>query len=276
MIAPLAVAQYGVAPATDGESIDGAGIPNVGVQQLLGAKVPMNAAFRDHLNQPVVLRNLFEKGKPVVLNLGYYECPMLCSEVQNSMLTAFEDVDFNIGEDFSVISITVDPKETASLAANKKERTIKAYGRDRDTANAGWHFLVGDGEASKSVADAVGFGYTFLPDVQEYAHGSAIMILTPEGTVSQYFFGLNYSPEDLRLALVEASNGGIGTMADYIKLSCFVYNSVAGTYSASVMKIIRWVAVATVLAIGLSVSLMYLRDRRRKAAFSAGTLIAHS
>ena len=182
-------------------------LKNVGLDQRLNEQVPLDAVFKDEQGQEARLGQFF-KGKPVVLSLVYYSCPMLCTQVLNGQLGAFRSVSFNIGEQFEVVTVSFDARETPQLASAKKQTYIKGY--NRPSGEAGWHFLTGDEVNIKRLTEAVGFRYAWDEQTKQFAHASGIMVLTPEGRLARYFYGIDYSPKDLRLALVEASQNKIG------------------------------------------------------------------
>ena len=248
---------YGARPAT-GQTANG--LPNalrkVGIDQKLNEQVPLDAVFKDEHGQEVKLREFFGR-KPVVLSLVYYTCPMLCNQVLNGMLSSFRQVSFNVGDQYEVITVSFDPRETPELAAAKKRTYLQAY--NRAGAETSWHFLTGDEANVKRLTDAVGFRYTWDAQTNQFAHASGIMVLTPEGKLARYFYGIEYSPRDLRLGLVEASQRKIGTPVDALMLYCYHYDPATGKYGAVVMNIMRLAGVVTVVLIaGL---LVILRKR---------------
>ena len=248
---------YGVRPGSGPVS---SGLPpvlkKVGIDQRLNEQIPLDAVFKDEHGQDVRLGQFF-KGKPVVLALVYYSCPMLCNQVMNGMLGSFRQVSFNIGEQFEVITVSFDPKETPELATAKKSTYIKAY--NRPGAEASWHFLTGDEANIKRLTEAVGFHYLWDEQTKQFAHASGIMVLTPEGKLARYFYGIDYPSRDLRLGLVEASQNKIGSPDDVLMLYCYHYDPVTGKYGAIVMNIVRLAGgVTLVLIVGL---LLVLRKR---------------
>lgn len=234
--------------------------PNVGIEQKLDNQVPLDLVFADESGKTVALADLV-KDKPVVLSLVYYECPMLCGEVLQGMLAAFNKLDFTIGEEFEVVTISFDPREKCDLAALKKQTMLQHY--PRPSAASGWHFLTGEEAQIARLAEVVGFGFQFLPATGEYAHGSGIMVLTPQGRVSRYFYGIEYPERDLRLGLVEASDGKIGTLADEILLLCYRYDPASGSYGLYVMRVLRIAGALTVLAIGSLIGGLLWMERRK-------------
>jgi protein SCO1 len=240
-------------------------LKNVGIDQRLNEIIPLDAVFKDELGRDVRLGQFF-KGKPVVLSLVYYTCPMLCNQVLNGMMGSFRQVSFNIGEQFDVVTVSFDPRETPELAAAKKSTYVKAY--NRPGAETSWHFLTGDEANIKRLTEAVGFRYYWDEQTKQYAHASGIMILTPEGKLARYFYGIEYPPRDLRLGLVEASQNKIGTPVDALMLYCYHYDPATGKYGAIVMNIVRLAGGVTLfLIVGM---ILVLRKRGRRAALVTG------
>jgi protein SCO1/2 len=245
-----------------------AGLPkalqNVGIDQKLNEEIPLDAVFKDEQGRQVRLAQFFGH-KPVVLSLVYYSCPMLCTQVLNGMTSALRQVSFNIGKEFEVITVSFDPRETPQLAAAKKQTYLPRY--DRAGAEAGWHFLTGDEPNIKRLTEAAGFRYVWDEQTKQFAHASGIMILTPEGKIARYFYGIDYAPKDLRLGLVEASQNKIGSPVDALMLYCYHYDPATGKYGAVVMNIMRLAGIITlILMVGL---LLVLRKRGAGAALRA-------
>ncbi len=238
-------------------------LEHVGIDQRLGAQVPLDLVFRDENGNEVALDQYFGE-RPVVLAMAYYECPMLCTLVLNGLVRALRALAFGVGTEFDVLTVSFDPTEGPDLAQAKKAAYLEHYGRE-GAAN-GWHFLTGDRQAIASLAQAVGFRFTWLPDIGEFAHAAAIMVLTPDGRVARYFYGVEYPPRDLRLGLVEAADGTIGSPVDQILLYCFRYDPNTGTYGAIALNMIRLGGVLTVLVFGGFV----LMSRRRERAGRGG------
>ncbi len=231
-------------------------LKDIGIEQRLNEQVPLDAVFKDEQGREVRLGEYF-KGKPVVLALVYYSCPMLCNQILNGMLSSFRQVTFNAGEDYQIVAISFDSKETPQLATNKKQTYVKAY--NRASGEAGWHFLTGDDANVKRVADAVGFRFKWDETTSQFAHASGIFVTTPEGKLARYFYGIEYRPRDMRLALVEASQNHIGTPADKLMLYCYHYDPATGKYGAVVMNIMK---VAGVITIGLIVGMLLILRKR--------------
>jgi protein SCO1 len=245
-------------------------LAGVGIDQRLDAQVPLSTVLRDEAGREVTLSTFFHPGKPVLLAPVYYRCPMLCTQILSGMVSALKVVSLDPAKDFEVIAISFDPKDTPEIAAAKKENYLRRYRRP-GTAN-GWHFLTGDEANVRGLTDAIGFHYKYDPKTDQYAHASAIMILTPEGRVSKYFYGVEYSPRDIRLGLVEASNNKIGTPADEILLFCFHYDPATGKYGAVAMNLLRITAAAFLLVGGMAIVIALRRDSRgrRQSTRQAG------
>lgn len=237
-----------------------------GLDQKLGAQVPLDLIFHDEGRHSVRLQKYFG-AKPVILVLAYYECPNLCTLVLNALLTSVQDLKFDAGKDFEIVVVSFNPRETAPLALAKKRTYTQRYGRPQDAD--GWHFLTGDESSIAPLARSVGFRYVFDPITQQYAHPSAIMVLTPEGKVSRYFAGIEYPPKDLRLALMTASNRRIGSLSDQVFLLCYHYNPLTGKYGLAIMRIIRIAGFATVGALATFMIVMFRRDRRMESRGTA-------
>jgi len=236
----------------------------------LGATLPLDAHFTDHEGHDVALRDCLGE-RPVVLALVYYRCPMLCGLVLEGMVQALRAVDFTTGTDFDVLVLSIDPTETPELAAAKRKSTLAGYGlREGDAPAGAWRFLVGNEDAVRSVADAVGFGYERMPGSGDYAHGAGITVLTPGGQVSRVLFGVEYAPRDLRLALVEASAGTIGTPIDQVLLRCFHYDPMRGKYGFAVLSVVRALGALTLFVLAFFVVGWLRRERRARVALERG------
>jgi protein SCO1/2 len=235
-------------------------LAGVNIEQRLDQQVPLDVSFRDEAGRAMPLASFFESGKPVILALVYYRCPMLCTEILTGLESSLKAVSLDAGKDFNVVSISFDPKDTPELAAAKKQMYLKRY--NRPNAANGWHFLTGDAANIKALTDAVGFHYKYDPATEQFAHASAIMILTPEGRISKYFYGVDYAPRDLRLGLVEASQEKIGTAVDQILLYCYHYDPTTGKYGAIAINILRGAGGAFVLVGGAILLVFFRRDAR--------------
>jgi protein SCO1/2 len=232
----------------------------VGIDQKLDEQVPLNIIFKDEAGRDVPLSNFFSKGKPVVLALVYYRCPMLCTQILTGLESTLKAVTFNPGQDFEVVAVSFDPKDTPELAAAKKQTYLRRYGR-ANTAN-GWHFLSGEEKNIKLLTDAVVFHYKYDPKTDQFAHASGIMILTPDGRMSRYFYGVEYAPRDVRLGLVEASQNKIGSPVDAVLLFCFHYDPATGKYGAMALNLLRTSAALFALIGGTFLVIVIRRDMR--------------
>src|SRR4029450_11415701 len=212
------------------------GLKNVGIQQNLNQQIPSDLAFTDDLGRHVRLKDYFGK-RPLILNLVYYNCPMLCGEVLSGLTNSLRMMKFDVGKEFEVITVSFDPHETPEMAAAKKSEFLKRY--ERAGAEQGWHFLVGDQTSVDALTKAAGFQYQYDQKTRQFAHATAIMILTPEGKIAQYYYGVEYPPKDLRLGLVEAGQGKIGNVVDQILLYCYHYDPAQGKYSAVILRGLR-------------------------------------
>jgi protein SCO1 len=238
---------FALTVATPNTRADGTSANDVKIQPRPGNPVPLDASFRDETGEVVELGRYFGD-KPVVLVLAYFRCPRLCTEVLNDMNKALRGVSpFSAGRDFQVVVVSFDAREKPALAAAKKRSYVEDYARPG--AEAGWHFLTGEQPSIDRLKEAVGFRAVYDPKDDQFAHDSAIVVLTPAGKVSRYLFGLGYNPRDLRLALVESSEGKIGSVIDHVLLMCFHYDPSTGKYSATVMAIVRAGGMLTIAAL---------------------------
>jgi protein SCO1 len=237
-----------------------AGLLGVGIDQKLDQQLPLNLTFRDEAGRDVQLGKFFESKKPVLLAPVYYRCPMLCTQILTGVESCLKAVSFNPGREFEVVAISFDPKDTPEIAASKKQMYVRRYGRP-DTAN-GWHFLTGDEANIKAFLDAAGYHVKYDPKTDQYAHASGIMIATPDGRLSRYYYGVEYAPRDVRLGLVEASQNRIGSPADQLLLFCFHYDPATGKYGAIAMNMVRFAGAAFSLVGGILMFIMLRRDVR--------------
>ena len=239
-------------------------LSKVYVHQRLNQQIPLDGVFKDETGATVKMGNYFGK-RPVILAIVYYACPMLCSEELNGLVGALEMVKFRPGKDFDIIAVSIDPTEGPELAAKKKAMYVKRYGHP-ETA-AGWHFLTGQQPPINALADAVGFGYARVPGpdghLSQFAHASAIQILTPEGKLAQYYMGVEYSPKDLQLGLVEASHHKIGSPVDNILTYCYRYDPDLNKHSLIVARVVQLGGVLTMLGLGSFMVVMFRRDMKQ-------------
>jgi protein SCO1 len=246
------------------------GLEFVGIEQHLDGEVPGNLQFTDELGNPVKLADYFGHGRPVILNLGYYQCPMLCSELLEGLVGSMKVLTFNLGQDFDVVTVSFDPRETTEMAAAKKRDIIKRYGRPN--ADKGWHFLAGKADQINALTQSVGFQYQFDPKTGQYAHVAAIVMLTPDRHISGYFYGVEFSPKDLRLGLVQASQNKIGNIGDVVLLYCYHYDPRTGKYGAVISNILKLAALGTVLILGTFMLFMFRADRHSDERAGPGDL----
>jgi len=235
-------------------------LKEVGLDQKLDAQVPLDLKFSDEQGREVTLGSLFGH-RPVVLALVYYECPMLCTEVLNGLVSSLQTIAFNAGNEFDIVAVSFDPGETPALAAQKKALYVKRYGRPG--AETGMHFLTGREDAIHALTSAVGFRYKYDPSTDQFAHTAVLTVLTPAGHVSRYLYGIEYQPRNLRLALVEAADGKIGTAVDKALLYCYHYDPETGKYGLAIMNLVRLGGIMTVAA---AVSFIVLNLRRQPQA----------
>jgi len=267
----LAIMPLAAGAATEPADVRPAALREVGIDQRLGEQLPLDAPFIDDHGRAVTLGDFFGK-KPVVLVMTYFECPMLCTLVLNGLGKTLKTMSFEPGKEFDVVAVSFDPRDTPEKAAKKKATYVADYGRLATLD--GWHFLTGEQASIERVAKAVGFRYTWVPEEKQFAHAAAIMVATPDGKLSRYFYGVDYAPRDLRLGLVEAADRKIGSAVDALLLFCYRYDPATGKYGAFALNLVRAGGVATVLAIGAFMMVMLRRERaagrRNKSAAASG------
>jgi protein SCO1/2 len=230
------------------------GLKNVGIEQHLNEQIPPALTFRDETGKAVHLGDYFGR-KPLILNLVYYQCPMLCGEVLSGLESALRVLKFDVGKEFDVLTVSFDPKETPEIATAKKAEYLKRYGRS--SAAGGWHFLTGPPASIDALTKAAGFQYQYDPKSGQFAHATAIMVLTPEGRIAQYYYGVEFAPRDLRLGLIQASENKIGTVVDQVLLYCYHYDPETGKYGAIISRVLQLAAGATVLILGTFLVVMF-------------------
>ena len=236
-------------------------LTGVGIDQKLNEQLPLDLVLKNENGESVKLGDYFGK-KPVVISLVYYQCPMLCNQILNGMVTAFRVMSFAPGKEFEVVTVSFDPRETPALAAAKKKTYVDYLPEDkRAAATAGWHFLTADEASIARITNAVGFRYHWDDATNQFAHASAIYVATPQGKLARYFYGIEYAPRDLRLGLIEAAENKIGSPVDQLLLYCYHYDPATGKYGAAVMNLMRAGGVITLIA--LAVLLLALRRRSR-------------
>jgi protein SCO1/2 len=238
-------------------------LEQVGISPPTGAKVPPDLSFVDADGRTIRLADLFSD-RPVILHLVYYECPMLCKLSNDGLMRAVDTLSLKPGQDYSIVTVSFDPREGPELAGRARDLAIERFGRD--AVERGWHFLTGDAESIDRLCDAVGFRYRYDAKTKQFAHASGAFVLTADGTLSRFLSGIEYSPRDLRLALVEASAGRVGTVTDQVLLMCYMYDPATGKYGLAIMTALRTAGIATVGALGIAIVAMLRRERKQKAA----------
>jgi protein SCO1/2 len=262
LLAPAAAAAHtGKEPYVKEEAF----LKEIGFDQKLGAQVPLDLPFTDESGRTAQLREYFGR-KPVILLMTYFNCTMLCPLLLDGLVRSLRPITFDVGKQFTVLTLSINPRETPGIAASRKALYVQRY--DRAGAADGWHFLTGQEPAIHALAEAIGYRYVYDKQKDEYAHAAGLVILTPEGKVARYLYGIEFSPRDLRLALVEAGNNTIGSPVDQLLLYCYHYDPLTGKYGVLVMNVLRLAGSATVLALGVFMTVMLRRDRR--AAAGAG------
>ncbi|HET6841706.1 MAG TPA: SCO family protein [Candidatus Angelobacter sp.] len=235
-------------------------LDQVGIDQHLNQRIPLEAQFTDENGQTVSLKQYFGV-RPVLVTMVYYQCPMLCSQELNGLTSSLNVLSqFNVGREFDVITVSFDPTETPELAAESKKKFLERY--RRPGAAQGWHFLTGKKDQIELLSQSLGFRYAWDPEIKQYAHASGIMLITPDGRIAQYYYGIEYAPRDLRLGFIEAAQGKIGTVVDQVLLYCYHYDPARGKYGAAVFNILRIGALATVLVICGFMFIMIRREHR--------------
>jgi protein SCO1/2 len=237
----------------------------VGIAQNLNAQIPPDLLFRDETGKSVRIGDFFGQ-KPIVLSLVYFDCPALCTEVLNGELRTMKAISLDLGKDFDAVTVSFEPKDTPALAKAKRDVYIGQYGRPGAVDH--WHFLTADQASIDALTNAVGFHYAYDSSIRQYAHAAAILVLTPDGRIDRYFYGVIYPARDVRLGLVEASEGKIGTLTDHALLYCYQYDPMTGKYGVVVMNVLRAAGGLTVLILGIFMAVMFLRERKRSVSVS--------
>lgn len=259
----LAVAQPGGRKEEAPKELDG-----VGIEEKLGAKLPLQLEFTDSDGKQVALGELFRGERPVLLTMNYSDCPMLCSLQLNGLVDALNTIEWQIGKEFDIVTISLDPKEAPERAKQTKDRYLTQYAKgDKLAAARGWTFLVGSEANIKAVADTVGFGYRYSEERQEYLHQAGIMVLSPSATMSRYLYGIAFSPQTVRLSMAEASEGKQVSTVDALVLYCFHYDAEAGNYTPAVRNIMKLGGAITVVALAFFVAAgITVKKHRKKVA----------
>ena len=260
LAATSAMAQFLSEPSVKGALPPG--LSKVGIDQRLNEQVPLDLHFQDEQGRTVRLGDYFHNGRPVIISLVYYNCPMLCGEVLNGMSTAFKVLKFTPGKEYEVVTLSIDPREKPELAAAKKRSYIEHL--DRPGAEAGWHFLTGEQPQIDALADAIGWHYQYDPKIDQFAHAAGIVLVTPLGRISQYYYGVEFSARDMRLGIIEASGNRIGSLADQVLLYCYHYDPRTGKYGAVIYNVVRLAGAATVLILGSFLFIMFRREATRR------------
>ncbi len=251
-------------PGAAGEPVPAA--LQVGFDQKLGGQVPLDLDLRDEEGKAVRLGDLFG-GRPVILSLAYYDCPMLCGLSLQGIASSLKTLAFDAGREFEVITVSFDPKDTPERARARRTQSLDQYGRPSNAA--GWRFLTGDPRSIRLLTEAVGFRYAWDEELKQFAHPTGIVVLTPAGKIARYFFGVEYAPKDLRLGLIEAADNRIGTLADKLLLLCYSYDPKTGRYSGLAIGLVRGAGLLTLLVLATGIGVALRRERRRPAAIAA-------
>jgi protein SCO1/2 len=271
-VACVLIAALPVAAQTNGSPVTGnkrepgvssstvpAALREIGFDQNLDKPVPLDAPFKDETGRVVRLGDYFGK-RPVVMLFAYYDCPMLCTVVINGLASALNVLSLVPGKDFEIVTVSFNPRDTPASASAKKAAYIA---RDKQPgAAAAWHFLTGDPSSIDRLTKAAGFRYAWDEETKQFAHPTGVMVLTPDGRLARYLFGIEYGPRDLRYAIVDASNGKVGSVVDSLVLYCYHYDPEMGRYSVAIMRLVRTAAAATVLAVGAFIFVMVRREKR--------------
>ncbi len=239
-----------------------AALDEVGIEEHLDAGLPLDLEFVDEDGNTVRLGDYFDGRRPVILTLNYYRCPMLCGLQLNGVVDGLEQMDWTPGVEFEMVTVSINPLETPELAAAKKQNYLKRY--QRPAAARGWHFLTGKEVDIRRLAEAVGFGYRYDPETDQYAHAAAIFVSTPDGRVARYLYGIEYPQRKMKLALMEASEGRIGGPLDQLIMYCYHYDPSSRRYAPVAMNIMRLGGGATALVFGLALAAFWVREIRRK------------
>jgi protein SCO1 len=240
-------------------------LSKVGITQNLNSRIPPDLLFRDETGKSVRIGDFFGR-KPILLSLVYFDCPALCTEVLNGELRTMKAISLDLGKDFDAVTVSFEPKDTPALAKAKRDVYAGQYGRP-DAADH-WHFLTGEQQSIDALTNVVGFHYAYDSSIRQYAHAAAILVLTPDGRIDRYFYGVIYPARDVRLGLVEASEGKIGTLTDHALLYCYQYDPMTGKYGVVVMNVLRAAGGLTVLLLGIFMTVMFLRERKRSVDVS--------
>lgn len=243
-------------------------LEGVGITEKLDAPLPLELTFRDENGEPVTLGKYFGQGKPVALSLVYFNCPMLCNVFLDGFTATLRELDWTPGKEFEVVTVSIDPRDTPEGATAKRKHYIEELGRPG--AAPGWHFLTGTEDSIRRLADAVGFGYRFDEETGQFMHSAGLFLSTPDGRLSRVLYGVMFEPQTLRLSLVEASDGRIGSPMDQVLLFCFAYDHTEGRYGPAAMKMMRAGGALTMLAVAIFLVAYWKRDSRRRHGTTLG------
>ncbi|MBV9242376.1 MAG: SCO family protein [Acidobacteria bacterium] len=240
-------------------------LKTVGIEQKLGNQLPLDTVLKDEDGRDVKLGDYFKSGRPVVLVFAYYECPMLCTQVLNGVTGALKGINLNAGKDFDVVAISFDPRdaEKPELAKNKKANYVERY--NRPGTDAGWHFLTGSQDSIKAVTDAAGFKYEWDDKTQQFAHAAGSMIVTPDGKMSRYFYGIDFAPKDIKFGIMESAQDRVGSPAEQLLLYCYHYDPASGKYGFAILRVMRLAGVATLLGMGAMAFVFWRRNKKKVA-----------
>lgn len=252
-------------PPAEAAGLTESPIQKVDFQQRLNEKIPLDLQFQDESGRTISLGEYFGS-RPVLLTLGYYRCPLICGQELNGLARSLKPLSLAYGKDFEIVTVSIAPDEKPGLAADKKKAILKRYGRPG--AEQGWHFLTGDGEQSKALAEAVGFRYVYNPRNNQYVHAAGLVVLTPEGKISRYFYGIDYPSRDLQFALIDASSGKIGSPVHKLLMFCYDYDPTTGRYTLAITYLVRVFGSLTALGLGIYIVVMLVREHRRGGALA--------
>jgi protein SCO1 len=268
LVAAIAILLSLAAPglAQDQTTPDGV-VNRVGFDQKLGDRLPLDRRFRDDSGRELALGELLV-GRPMILAPVYYRCPLLCNQTLNALTRSLKPLSLDAGKDFDVVAVSIDPEESPELAAKKKASYVERY--DRPGTDSGWHFLTGDRTSIAALTEAIGFRYTYNPQTKLFAHAAGIVVVTPDGRISRYFYGIDYPAKDLQAELQRARAGRIGSPIGRLLLLCYDYDAATGKYTLSILRLTRVLGVATVLALASFMLVMFRRDRVRRRGAAAG------
>ena len=242
-------------------------LKDIGIDEKLGAQLPLDLHFTDETGKDVMLADYFHRDRPVVLQLSYFGCPMLCSLVSNGLVESLSDLTLTMGKDFEVINLSFDPSETPALAKLKKQSFLNAY--NRPAGAEAWHFLTGSPDAIKKITDATGFRYKWVESTHQFSDPTALILLSPDGKITRYLYGIKYDPKTLRLSLVEASQGKVGSTIDRFILTCYHYDAYAGQYTPIAMNLMRGAGILTVIVLASVIALLLRKERARQLKAAA-------